>query len=140
MVRIYDKALDKNIVIDPYYFMFELTDKVVKNYHGKAKLIVTEKAIRNQKLSQFNFDKANRYYINHFLDHFMGWNFGVSINRNEELKKELHQLNDKVIDMNLREFAGTGFEVYGTENEVTNGLQHYYLPTEKPNIKKLTTE
>ncbi len=33
--------------------------------------------------------------------------------------------------MGIREYAGTGFQVYGTEDEVTNGLQHYILPIEK---------
>lgn len=140
MVKLYNKALDKKIVIDPYYFMLELTNKIVPNYHGRARLIITERAIRNQRLSPFNFDRANLYYINHFLDHFIGWNFGLSVNRNEELKNALHKLNNRVIDMNLRQFAGTGFKLYGNENEVIDGLQHYYLPTEKPNIKQLTTQ
>ena len=131
MVRIFNQSLDKGIVLDPYYFMLELTDKVCKNYNGSANLIITEKAIRNQKLNDKNFDEAQRHFINHFLDHFIGWNFGLSVNRNETLKKELEELNEKVIDMGIREYAGPGFEVYGTEDEAINGLQHYILPIEK---------
>ncbi len=136
MVRIFNQTLDNRIVLDPYYFMLELIDEPCKDYHGNGNLVITEKAIRNQKLNEENFDEATKYFINHFLDHFVGWNFGVSVNRNEVLKRELEELNDKVIDMGIREWAGPGFEVYGVEDEVYDGLQHYKLPTEKGKVKK----
>lgn len=136
MVRTFDKALDNRIVLDPYYFMLELTDEVCKDYKGNAKLLITEKAIRNQKLTDDNFDEATKYFINQFLDHFIGWNFGVSVNRSAVLKKELEELNDKVIDMGIREWAGPGFEIYGVEDEVYDGLQHYRLPVEKGKVKE----
>ena len=82
--------------------MLELTDEPSKEYKGNVSLVITEKAIRNQKLNDQNFDEATKYFINHFLDHFIGWNFGLSVNRNEELKKELEELNEKVIDMGIR--------------------------------------
>ena len=138
MVRIFNQSLDNRIVLDPYYFMLELTDEICENYHGSANLVITEKAIRNQKLNEENFDEATKYFINHFLDHFIGWNFGLSVNRNEDLKRELEELNEKVIDMGIREWAGPGFEVYGVEDEVSDGLQHYKLPTEKEKVKKKT--
>lgn len=138
MVRIFNQSLDNRIVLDPYYFMLELTDEICENYHGSANLVITEKAIRNQKLNEENFDEATKYFINHFLDHFVGWNFGVSVNRNDVLKRELEELNEKVIDMGIREWAGPGFELYGVEDEVYDGLQHYKLPTEKENVKKKT--
>ena len=136
MVKLYNQALDSRIVLDPYYFMLELKDDICEDYHGKVELVITEKAIRNQKLNETNFDEANKYYINHFLDHFIGWNFGLSVNRNEALKKELEELNNKVIDMGIREYAGSGLEVYGYEYEAYNGLQHYNLPTKKVDPKK----
>ena len=40
--------------------------------------------------------------------------------------------------MGIREWAGSGFEVYGVEDEVYDGLQHYKLPTEKEKVKKKT--
>ena len=138
MVRIFNQSLDNRIVLDPYYFMLELTDEICENYHGSANLVITEKAIRNQKLNEENFDEATKYFINHFLDHFIGWNFGLSVNRNEDLKRELEELNEKVIDMGIREWAGPGFEVYGVEDEAYDGLQHYKLPTEKEKVKKKT--
>ena len=138
MVRIFNQSLDNRIVLDPYYFMLELTDEICENYHGNVNLVITEKAIRNQKLNEENFDEATKYFINHFLDHFIGWNFGLSVNRNEDLKRELEELNEKVIDMGIREWAGPGYEVYGGEDEVYNGLQRYKLPTEKEKVKKKT--
>ena len=136
MVRTFNQSLDNKIVLDPYYFMLELTDEPCKDYKGNVSLVITEKAIRNEKLNDNNFDEATKYFINHFLDHFIGWNFGLSVNRSEDLKKELEELNEKVIDMGIREWAGSGFKVYGVEDEVHNGLQHYTLPTETVNVKK----
>lgn len=131
LVRLFSKSLDEGIVIDPYYFMIRLENEVDGSYTGSATLVITEKAIRNQKLNEDNFAEATKHFINKFLDHFMGWNFGVSINRNETLKTELEALNEKVINMGIREFAGTGYDVYGTDKESYHGLQHYHLPTEK---------
>ena len=136
MVRLFNYSLDNGIVLDAYYFMLELTDEICEDYHGCADLVVTEKAIRNQKLNEQNFDEANKYFINRFLDHFIGWNFGLSVNRCEVLKRELEELNNKVIDMGIREYAGSGFEVYGTDSVALNGLQHYTLPTTKTKVKK----
>ena len=136
MVRIFNQSLDNRIVLDPYYFMLELTDEPCKDYQGNVSLVITEKAIRNQKLNDQNFDEATKYFINHFLDHFIGWNFGLSVNRNEDLKRELEELNEKVIDMGIREWAGRGLEVYGIEDEVYDGLQHYKLPTQRVNTNK----
>ena len=131
IVRIFNESLDNGIVLDPYYFILRLNDDVKENYKGSATLIITEKAIRNQKLNEDNFNEATKYFINHFLDHFIGWNFGVSVNRNTTLKEELLSLNDKVIEMGIREYAGSGFEVYGVDDEIYNGLQHFTLPTGK---------
>ena len=93
----------------------------------------------NSKPEELSASKTvARKFINKFLDHFIGWNFGVSVNRNEKLKAELESLNEKVINMGLREYAGTGYEVYGIETEEHNGLQHFYLPTEKGQAIKHT--
>lgn len=127
MVRIYKKSLDSRIVLDPYFFMLELTDPITPDYHGNAKLVITEKAVRNQKLNDNNFDEANQYFINQFLDHFMGWNFGLSVKRSEELRKELEELNEKAMYMGIRKAAGTGFEVCCVDGYV----EHYDLPEKK---------
>ena len=136
MVRIYNKSLDYGIILDPYYFMLKLTDEPCANYHGNGSLVITEESIKNYILTEEEFNKAKKYYINHFLDHFIGWNFGVSVNRNEVLKKELEELNNKVIDNGIREYAGAGYEVYGNKSEAINGLQHFILPTNKPCVRK----
>lgn len=139
LVRMFDKSLEDGIVLDPYYFMLRLEEEVKPSYKGRASLVVTEKAIRNQKLNKDNFDEATAYFINHFLDHFIGWNFGVSVNRNETLRNELEALNNKVIEKGIRKYAGSGFEVYGIDSEAYNGLQHYTLPTKKEVKEKKKT-
>lgn len=137
MVIIFDKAFEVGIVLDPYYFMLRLDGDVKENYKGTAKLVITDKAIRNHKLNENNFESANKHYINEFLDHFIGWNFGVSINRNETLKNELENLNNKVIESGIREYAGTGFEVCGTDEIAYNGIQHYKLSTKKNHLRRI---
>lgn len=128
MTEVFSEALDKNIVLNPYRFMLKLEDDYEDSYKGKASLILTDKAIISKKSSE-----ARKFFINRYLDHFIGWNFGVSVNRSDELRNELEKLNNKVIDLGLREDAGPGFEVYGSDDEVYNGLQHYTLPKSRNN-------
>ena len=125
MTELFDVCLDSDIIIDPYGFMLELTDELEPDYKGNAKLVVRKGAIVNNSLKDGRFEDARKYFINRYLDHFIGWNFGLSVNRNEELKNKLEKLNDKVIEMGIREYAGAGFEVYGVCDIVTHGLQHY---------------
>ena len=127
MIRIFDKALDKKIAINPYSFMLKLEDELKQDYKGKATLVMTSRSITTSDY------KSRKYFINRFLDHFIGWNFGVSVNRNENLKEALHKLNDKVIEKGLREDAGPGYGVYGSDTDVYKGLQHYTLPKSKEN-------
>lgn len=129
MVNIYDKAIDKKLSINPYAFMLKLDDEITPGYKGKATLVMTDRTIPEK-------GHLHKYFLNRFLDHFIGWNFGVSVNRSEELKEALHKLNNKAIDKGLREDAGPGYGVYGLETEVYNGLQHYSLPTSKENVYK----
>lgn len=130
VVKIIDKAFDNKVAINPYGFMLHLDDELTRNYKGKATLVMT-----NNSLSK-NDTKRRKYFINRFLDHFIGWNFGVSVNRNEELKEALIKLNNKVIKSGFREDAGPGYDVYGTESDVYDGLQHFYLPTSDYNYQK----
>ena len=131
MIDVVDKGLDNDILIDSYNFMIELRGEIKKNYLGPANLIITDKVLRNNDIKEEDYYGARKYFINTFLDHFMGWNFGVSINRCSQLKEKLEELNNKVIEMGIRENAGPLFEVYGNDKEVYNGLQHYYLPISK---------
>ena len=136
MVRVFKYALLNEIVLDPYRFMLKLNEKS-NPYHIVADLVITDKSILNERLNSENYLEAKMYFINRFLDHFIGWNFGLSVNRNSELKEELEELNSLVIDMGLRKDAGPGYEVYGVIDQVYKGLQHYQLPTEKVKKKEL---
>lgn len=136
MVRLYSYSLDNEIVLAPYSFMLELTDEIGKDYNGRAELVANDQAIKNLILTEQNFDEAKKYFINHFLDHFICWNFGLSVSRNETLRKELEELNDKVIDMGIREYAGNAmFELKGDFETVNKGLLLYSLPAQKTKFK-----
>lgn len=125
MVKIYNRSLDDKIAINPYGFILKLEDEIKKDYKGNASLVLTDMALPK------NNSENRKKFINIFIDHFIGWNFGVSVNRNEELRNELIKLNTRVIDKGLREDAGPGYGVYGIEREIYKGVQHYYLPTSK---------
>ena len=124
-------------------FSVEVLDALTKHYKVKAvvtqpdKLVVRKGAIVNNSLKDGRFEDARKYFINRYLDHFIGWNFGLSVNRNEELKNKLEKLNDKVIEMGIREYAGAGFEVYGVCDIVTHGLQHYRFKRGNEKIKQI---
>ena len=129
MVRVFTKALEHEIVIDPYGFMLRLDEPRAENYDGSASLVLGTCAIMRPSEDLESYSKSFRHYINVFLDHFIGWNFGVSVNRNENLRTELEALNQKVIDAGIREAAGPGFEVKGNSDTISHGLQHYKLST-----------
>lgn len=104
MIQVIDLALDNNILIASYSLMLKLEDGIKPNYVGKASLVIPITAIlTSDKVDSINFRETQKHFINTFLDHFMGWNFGANITRNEELKEALEKLNNKVIDKYLRE-------------------------------------
>ena len=94
----------------------KLEDEVCPDYVGKAKLVLAKEAILNHKVKPEEKDDAKRYCINYFLDHFIGWNFGVVVKNNSELEKALLELNELAIRKGLREYAGRGFEVWQSED------------------------
>lgn len=122
MVRLYAKYIDDDMFIAAYGFAVKLDDKVVPNYVGKASLVLTNDAIRNNKVKTDQVDEAKRYLVNDFIDHYIGWNFGVAVKSNPQLEKELLDFNDLVISKGLRKDAGPGLEVWSTED-----VQHYKM-------------
>lgn len=132
MVDIFDKALDNEDIFDSYGFMLRLTDPITKNYNGRAELVCTDRTLLD--IDENHRGEAKIYFTNKFLDHFMGWNFGVAINKSDELREALEKFNYKVIDRGMRLYSGPGLDVYGTEDFPVNGVQHYYLPLDKKDI------
>ncbi len=102
IVMLFDKYLDDDIVLSTEGFGLRLENKVEPNYSGRAKLILTEEAVLNSEISLVKFYAGKKYFINEFLDHFLGWNFGVAINNNPELKELILNYNKKVIKKGLR--------------------------------------
>lgn len=140
MVKLFDKALENDIVIDPYSFVLKLTDPIKKGYVGKAELLMMECAVKNGVLNEYTFEEAKSYFLNMFLDNFMGYNFGESINRNEELREELNRFNQKVIDLNLREESNIECIETDTEKEEYPSIQHYHFPTKKEKVRKISKQ
>ena len=122
MVRLYVKYIDDDMFIASAGFAIRLDDEVCPDYTGKASLVLTDDAIRNNKVKPEQVIDAKKYFINDFLDHFIGWNFGVAVKSNPQLEKELLEFNRLVISKGLREDAGSGFEVWCSDD-----VEHYDL-------------
>ena len=122
MVRLYAKYIDDDMFIAAYGFAIRLDDKVTPDYSGKASLVLTNDSIRNNKVKLDQTDEAKKYLINDFLDHYIGWNFGVAVKSNPQLEKELLDFNDLVISRGLRKDAGPGLELF-----YSNDVQHYKM-------------
>lgn len=116
MVDLYAKYIDEDMFIASAGFAIRLDDKVTPNYHGRATLVLTDDAIRNNKVKPEQILDAKKYFINDFLDHYIGWNFGVAVTSNLKLEKALNQFNNLVIEKGLREAAGPGFEVWQSDD------------------------
>lgn len=116
MVRLYAKYLDEDVFIAFSGFAVKLEEEVCPDYIGKASLVLTADVIPNNKVKSEQVLDAKKFFINCFLDHFIGWNFGVAVKNNAQLEKELLELNNLVINKGLRQNAGPGFEVWCSED------------------------
>lgn len=125
MVKLYAKYIDDNVFIASQGFAIKLEDNICPDYHGKATLVLTQDSIRNNKVKPAQIIEAKKYFINDFLDHYIGWNFGVAVKSNPELEKALIEFNNLVITKGLREYAGTGFDVWQSKD-----VMHYELRRE----------
>ena len=120
MVRLYAKYIDANMFIASDGFAIRLDDEVCPDYTGKASFVLTDDAVRNNKVKTNQITEAKKYFLNDFLDHFIGWNFGVAVKSNPQLERELLEFNNLVISRGLREDAGPGFGVWCSDD-----VQHY---------------
>lgn len=122
MVRLYAKYIDEDVFIGSFGFAIKLDQEVKPDYVGKATLVMTDSAIQNKRVKPKQVVDAKEYCINEFLDHFIGWNFGVAVKSNPQLEKELLEFNSLVISKGLRKDAGPGFEVWCSDD-----VEHYDL-------------
>lgn len=120
MVNLYSKYIDEDIFISWNGFAIKLEDEVTPDYHGRATFVLTKDSIRNNKVKPEKIIEAKKYFINDFLDHYIGWNFGVVVTNNPELQKALVDFNRLVIKKGLREYAGTGLDVWCSDD-----VKHY---------------
>lgn len=103
ILKLYTKYVDRDIFISPESFAIKLEDKVCPNYNGRAKLVLTKDSIRNDTISPNQLIEAKKYFLNTFLDHFIGWNFKDVIKSSPKLEKEFINFNNLVVTKGLRE-------------------------------------
>lgn len=116
MIKLYTKYIDEDVFIASMGFAIKLEGEVVPGYNGRARLALTKDAVRNHKVKPEQKEEAKKYLINDFLDHYIGWNFGVVVKNNPELEKALLEFNELVISKGLREYAGPGLEVWQSDD------------------------
>lgn len=122
IIRLYTRYIDEDVFINSYGFAIRLDGKVEPDYVGEASLVITDDTIKNDKVDHKQAVEAKKYFLNEFLDHFIAWNFGVAVRSNPQLEIELLEFNSLVIQKGLRKYAGTGFEVWSSDD-----VQHYEL-------------
>ncbi|MFI3260626.1 MAG: hypothetical protein R3Y13_02830 [bacterium] len=115
MINLYENYIDDNVFIASNSFAIKLTDEIVPNYIGKASLVLTKDSIRNNKVKKEQLLEAKKYFINGFLDQFLGWNFGIIIENNSQLENKILEFNELVISKGLREDFSMGLDVWSSE-------------------------
>lgn len=123
MIQLYFDNMAKDIFMDPYKFALMLEDEPKEGYCGRAKLIITANTLTNRAIEVDEKENAKKYFLNRFLDCFLGWNFGKIINDDVELQVRIKQLNDYAILKGMR----SSFQKYGTNLEFNEDIQQYKL-------------
>lgn len=123
MIELYTKYIDENVLISSSDFALKLEDEVQPHYHGKASLVLTKNSIHNGRTAPEELLESKKYFINDFLDHYIGWNFGVVIKNNTELEKALIDFNNLVIEKGLREYLDIGVSVWQSQDVVCYNLK-----------------
>ena len=121
MTNLYIDYLYNDIAINPYEFCIHFDDEVEDKYYSKsASLVLTKKTI----VSGFrDISDLKVFYLNEFLDHFIGWNFGAVISTNPKLENALIELSNLAISEGLRKNASISYN---------SGRKNHYSKTVRP--------
>ena len=115
IVDVYIKYIDDDdVVISSYDFALELEEPATSNYKGRASLVITDGVFKKSKTLEKTLE-IKKFYLNEFLDRFIGWNFGVAVSKNSNLAEKLEWLNYLVILKEHRKNLGAGLEVITSE-------------------------
>lgn len=125
MIELYWDSVDTDVFMDPYEFGLMLEDEPAEGYVGRARLVITADTIKNRKIEVDEKEHARQYYLNRFLDSFMGWNFGAIIEQDVELQVRLNQLNELAILKGIRKPR-----FHSGELEFNDYVKRYKLKTE----------
>lgn len=119
MTELYLDTIDRYIFLDPMCFAIRLDDPITSDYHGAGKLVMTKNTLCNRNVLPDDIIAAREEFFNEFLDHFIGWNFGVAVDSCGELKNELSRLAIDLRNRGLRKEARPGIDVF-----ITDSVQH----------------
>lgn len=133
MLKLYEKYIDEEVFLSAVGFAVRLEDNVYPNYYGKASLVLTGDAVRNNKVTPKEVVEAKKYFINYFLDIYIGCNFGLALISNPELEKAFNDFNELVIKKGLRQYPGNRFDVVYSEYVVPYELKKHKLKARKKN-------
>lgn len=92
IIEFYEDSLDDEWFINPYGFVIELEEKVVPEYTGKARLIITDKTIINESVEYDQKFAYKKKLLKQFLEDFIGANFVKNISEDAELEGKISRL------------------------------------------------
>lgn len=102
LIELYIDSVNDDWFINPYGFALELEGKIVSEYQGKARLVITDKVILNKKVEYDQKEAYKKKLIDEFLEDFIGANFIKIIADNPKLKKQLETLEFTASDKFIR--------------------------------------
>lgn len=102
LIELYIDSVNDDWFINPYGFALELEGKIVSEYQGKARLLITDKVILNKHVEYDQKEAYKKKLIDEFLEDFIGANFIKIIADNPKLKKQLERLEYTASDKFIR--------------------------------------
>ncbi|MBR2709517.1 hypothetical protein IKE72_00325 [Candidatus Saccharibacteria bacterium] len=112
MVLLYINHINDPVFMDASHFAVELIDPVTAGYHGRGRLAVTDRTVINHLVKPDQMDEARYTCYNDFLDHFIGWNFGVPVSGSSELRSVLQILVALMHERGIRGRTTRGLDVW----------------------------
>ncbi len=118
-LELFEYCIENGHYIDPFCLFAKLDmselEKGRLSLDLENVLTVSDVSICDNNIKEENKEDAMMYFINIYLDKFIGWNFGKYILNDPSLSQKFNHFCDYVISKKLRRFDGCGFDVYSTE-------------------------
>lgn len=96
LTKLFNKAFDLNIILDPSCLMIRLDGEIKENYNKNASIVLNNAIIKNGgDYIEDNFLSSKLYFLKSFLN-VLENTYKKYIDSNEEIKKIIETLNDKM--------------------------------------------